>query len=155
MHTNPLVAFEDWLTSLPPKHKEEILLLTAVYFPGVDILPIPDSDADAKFMEYIKAQSVCPMKSIGTSIALDQIIEFVVMKDRGKKEDVQRQAENLAFLQERMRVELGENAAEKIEKMRREHPFRAAQWGNTVASWQEFRNAHFNVASYEATMRDG
>jgi hypothetical protein len=153
MSQNPMEAFIDWFNSIPPSHREEIALHMAFYFPGFHETPIPQTGVDSKFIEYISQNNSSPMRVIGICIALHSIIEFTIMKNHGKRELIKDQANNLKGLQEFITAKRGEEAAKFVEKLRIEHPFKAAQWVNTAESWRAFCENNFTDEVYDCLMK--
>ena len=154
MFINPVEAFLQWFASIPPTHREEIALHLAVYFPGFARESAPHTGIDRELVKFLSHQKTHVLRATGTAIALDSIIEFAVMKQHGRKDLLPEQTANLKELQQQMAESLGAEAGARIEKLRVELPFKAAQWAATRNSWEALRREFFTPANYKGVLRE-
>jgi hypothetical protein len=152
---NPISAFNEWYSSLPPDHQEEIALLSGAYMPGVQITLTPNSGAQEAFVAYIAAHKDNTLKAIGMAIALHHIIDHAVTALHTTSIDTEFQQENLREVKRRLDELHGERYSESMGKLIQTRPFKAAGWKRTSESWSIFKNDHFNEPRYKEFLSRG
>lgn len=145
---NPIAAFNEWYSSLPPDHREEIALLCGAYMPGVQITLAPNSGAQEMFLAYVAAHTSNTLKAIGMAIALNHIIDHAVAALHTTSIDTELQQENLREVKWKLSELHGKKYGESMDELIQTRPFNAAGWKRTSESWSKFKKEHFNEPRY-------
>lgn len=152
---NPIAAFAEWYSLLPPDHREEIALVSGAYIPGVQITLQPNSGVQEEFVAYLAAHARSTLKAIGMAIMLHHIIDHAVSALHTTTIDTESQQENLRELKRRLSEVHGDEHNESIDKIIKTRPFNAAGWKRTSESWLKFKSVHFNESRYKEFLSRG
>lgn len=152
MNSNSLNAFVEWLEEQPQRLKLHIVLLMANLMPGCTIDIRSDFVYD-QFIIWLRAQSLCPAKTIGTSLAIKAIANFSVMDGILGGNQWKAQAKNMDLLiQKEHFEEEREINVKHLQERKAALQFHSAQAIKMKVSWKELCEQYFTNEALRAQL---